>query len=182
LQLYIESWVQWTSENWTVQISNGHLSDTNLCPDFECIRNPDRTFLAACLDRFVMNKIFLWPSIINRSRLVDHSKSGHDVWIQMVRYSNARDWHEIESDKTGQSGFQMLTLYSVGYQNQDLWILKLNCRNRTIRPLAFRFGNQTIYSVTGLIVITKFCDVWSPKQMTLHMTVISRTFKLLLPT
>jgi hypothetical protein len=32
--------------------------------------------------------------------------------------------------------------------------------------------------VTGLI--TKFCDVWSPKHMTLHMTVISSTFKLLL--
>jgi hypothetical protein len=29
----------------------------------------------------------------------------------MVRISNVWDWTEIESDKTGQSGFGMLTVY-----------------------------------------------------------------------
>jgi hypothetical protein len=28
----------------------------------------------------------------------------------MVRFLNARDWHKIESNKTGQSGFWMLTV------------------------------------------------------------------------
>ena len=44
-----------------------------------------------------------------------------------------------------------------------------------------RYPNENNYFfiiVTGLI--TKSCDIWSPKHMTLHMSVISRTFKLLL--
>jgi hypothetical protein len=44
--------------------------------------------------------------------------------------------------------------------------------------LPTKYLPNNIYIVTGLV--TKFCDVWSPKHMTLHMTIISRTFKLLL--
>jgi hypothetical protein len=50
-------------------------------------------FLTASLDRFGINKIFVL--LIKRSRLeVKKLRSGY----RMVRLSNDRDWHKIESE------------------------------------------------------------------------------------
>jgi hypothetical protein len=46
---------------------------TFFCPVFKCIRNPDRTFLTASLDRFILKKIFFMTIFfINGLQMVGH--------------------------------------------------------------------------------------------------------------
>jgi hypothetical protein len=59
------------------------------------------------LDRFGMNKI-LFMALINKT--VYASNRTRMSGFQMVRISNGRYWHKIQSDKTGQSGIRMGTV------------------------------------------------------------------------
>ncbi len=101
-----------------VRISNGHKPDGFLS-GFRMvfgshlvfsIQNLDRTFLTASLDRF--GKILL---LIKQSRLVDHSKTGRRVQflnsLSHLKTGPFDNWTRIESDKTGRSGFRMLTVF-----------------------------------------------------------------------
>jgi hypothetical protein len=71
------------------------------------IWKPDRTF---SLDRFGMNKIFLWLFFfIKQSRLVTIRNPDFFSGFRMVGISNGRDWHKNEFESRTVSGFRMYT-------------------------------------------------------------------------
>jgi hypothetical protein len=58
--------LQSTSEIRTVRILNGDKPDV-FCPVFECIRNPDQTFLTAGLDHFIIKKKFSYDNFLYKT-------------------------------------------------------------------------------------------------------------------
>ncbi len=75
------------------------------------IRNPDRTFLTASLDRFGIKNILFMP-LINKT--VYASNRTRMSGFQMVRISNGRDRHKIQSENRPRFGIRMPTV---------LWIM-----------------------------------------------------------
>jgi hypothetical protein len=69
-----------------------------LGPAFKWFDSRTEVFLTSSLDRFGMNKIFFMALFfIKRSRLAIRNPDFFS-WFQMVRLSNDRDWHKIESE------------------------------------------------------------------------------------
>jgi hypothetical protein len=72
----------------------------------------NQTFLSSfqmvktSVDRFGMNKIFVL--LIKRSRLANRTRMSG---FQMVRYSNAQDWHKIQSEYQPQFGIRWVTVF-----------------------------------------------------------------------
>ncbi len=69
---------------------------------------PDRTFLTASLDRFINeshNKF-----MPKRSRLGNRTQMSR---FRMVRYSNARDWHMIQSEYRTRFSIRWVTVISI---------------------------------------------------------------------
>jgi hypothetical protein len=70
-------------------------------------------FLTSSLDRCeIKNILFITLFFLKWSRLATGLFCPVFEWssFRMVQLSNGRDWHKIELDKTGQSGFWMLTV------------------------------------------------------------------------
>ena len=73
------------------------------------IRNPDRTFLTASLDRFgIKNILFKTLFFTKRSRLVDHSKSGRKSPVFEWLKQNGR----LSLDRFGMNKIFFMTLIS----------------------------------------------------------------------
>jgi hypothetical protein len=69
--------------------------------------NLTRHFLSS-LDRIGMNKIFFYDHLlIKRSRLANRTRMSS---FRMVRYSNARDWHKIQSEYRQRLGIRWVTV------------------------------------------------------------------------
>ncbi len=75
------------------------------------IRNPDRTFLTASLDRFGIKKYFIYDSFLYKT--VYTSNRTQMSGFRSVRISNGRDWHKIQSEYRPRFGIRWPTVVTV---------------------------------------------------------------------
>ncbi len=69
-------------------------------------------FFLTSLDRFGINKIFFMTLFfIKRSKLVTIRNPDMTSGFRMIRLSNGRDWHKVQSESQTVSGFRMGTVY-----------------------------------------------------------------------
>jgi hypothetical protein len=162
--------LQWPTEYRKVRYSNGHFSDTfwvrlSNVPSYN-VSGPD---ISASLDRFGMKKIFLWPSLIKRSRLANRTRMSG---FRMVRYSNAQDWHKIKSEYRPRFGIRWVTVnifVQATFHSRLQWTpATINlCYLTGKRPILrveciyemFQLGRKTYFYCTTLYLGYPFDDV-----------------------